>query len=77
MGAHECALRAGVRGGGARGDRTVLARAITLVESGNEDHRRLAQQVLTGVLGEAGGSHRVGITGVPGSASPPSSTNSV
>lgn len=48
------------------GDTTVLARAITLVESTNDDHRRIAQQVLTGVLGCAGGSHRVGITGVPG-----------
>jgi LAO/AO transport system kinase len=48
------------------GNRMVLARAITLVESTNDDHRHLAQQVLTGVLGHSGGSHRVGITGVPG-----------
>lgn len=48
------------------GDRTVLARAITLVESSNDEHRRLAQEVLGRVLADSGGSHRVGITGVPG-----------
>ncbi len=53
---------AGVLGG----DRTILARAITLVESTNERHRVLAQEVLTVLLGHSGGAHRVGITGVPG-----------
>lgn len=48
------------------GDRTVLAQAITLVESSNEGHRRTAREVLEGVLPASGGSHRVGITGVPG-----------
>ncbi len=48
------------------GDRTVLARAITLVESSNESHRELAREVLERVLSASGGSHRVGITGVPG-----------
>ena len=48
------------------GDRTMLARAITLAESSNRDHSRLAQDVLQGVLPKTGGALRVGITGVPG-----------
>ncbi|WP_407726749.1 methylmalonyl Co-A mutase-associated GTPase MeaB [Rhodococcoides fascians] len=47
-------------------ERSGLARAITLVESTRVDHRDLAQQLLLRVLPDAGGSHRVGITGVPG-----------
>jgi LAO/AO transport system kinase len=48
------------------GDRSVLARAITLVESRHPEHRRRAQEVLRALLPDTGGSHRVGITGVPG-----------
>jgi LAO/AO transport system kinase len=48
------------------GDRVMLARAITLIESRNPDHQRLAQEVLLGVLPRTGQAHRVGITGVPG-----------
>ncbi|GAA2964239.1 methylmalonyl Co-A mutase-associated GTPase MeaB [Actinokineospora diospyrosa] len=48
------------------GDRAVLSRAITLVESRRADHRALAQQLLVRLLPHAGGAHRVGITGVPG-----------
>ncbi len=48
------------------GDRAVLAQAITLVESRLAQHRRLAQEVLGRLLARSGGSHRVGITGVPG-----------
>ncbi len=48
------------------GDRTVLARAITLIESQNPDHRRMAQQLIQELLPSTGGAHRVGITGVPG-----------
>lgn len=48
------------------GDRAVLARAITLVESTRADHRRLAQDLLVELLPSAGGAHRIGITGVPG-----------
>jgi LAO/AO transport system kinase len=48
------------------GDPAVLARAITLVESHKVEHRRLTQEVLNALLPHAGGSHRVGITGVPG-----------
>jgi len=48
------------------GDRAILSRAITLVESRRADHRALAQQLLVELLPHAGGAHRVGITGVPG-----------
>ena len=49
------------------GNRTYLGRAITLVESTNREHQELAQQMLLRLLPHAGDSHRVGITGVPGS----------
>ncbi len=48
------------------GDRTLLARAITLIESGATAHRELARAVLDGVLPHRCSSLRVGITGVPG-----------
>jgi LAO/AO transport system kinase len=48
------------------GNRAELARAITLVESTRADHRQQAQELLLRLLPEAGGAHRVGITGVPG-----------
>ncbi|WP_309112449.1 methylmalonyl Co-A mutase-associated GTPase MeaB [Saccharothrix sp.] len=48
------------------GDRSTLARAITLVESTRADHRRLAQELLVELLPHSGGAHRIGITGVPG-----------
>lgn len=49
------------------GDRLVLSRAITLVESHRPDDQTLAQAVLEGVLAFAPtDSIRVGITGVPG-----------
>jgi LAO/AO transport system kinase len=47
-------------------DRSILARAITLVESTHVDHRVLADSVLTKLLSHAGRARRVGITGVPG-----------
>ncbi|MDC1427580.1 methylmalonyl Co-A mutase-associated GTPase MeaB [Rhodospirillaceae bacterium] len=47
-------------------DRSVLARAITLVESIHAGHRDLADSVLTSLLPYAGNARRVGITGVPG-----------
>ncbi|MEQ1716851.1 MAG: methylmalonyl Co-A mutase-associated GTPase MeaB [Hyphomicrobium sp.] len=54
--------------GVAAGDRTMLARAITLVESSNAEHGRLAQGVLQALLPklQAGKAIRLGITGVPG-----------
>lgn len=48
------------------GDRTMLARAITLVESTNPEHGRLAQAVLQELLPQTGKAIRLGITGVPG-----------
>ncbi|MCQ2273680.1 MAG: methylmalonyl Co-A mutase-associated GTPase MeaB [Bacteroidales bacterium] len=48
------------------GDRTMLSRAITLVESSLIEHQRKAQQVIERCLPFAGKSVRLGITGVPG-----------
>lgn len=48
------------------GDRVLLARAITLVESGALAHQALAQEVLTALLPERKPCRRVGISGVPG-----------
>ncbi|MBS9532289.1 methylmalonyl Co-A mutase-associated GTPase MeaB [Mycobacterium sp. M1] len=56
------ALAAAVRAG----DRAVLPRAITLVESHRADHREQAQRLLLELLPHAGGARRIGITGVPG-----------
>ncbi len=47
-------------------DRTVFARAITLVESNARAHMEMAQEVLRHVLPHTGNAIRVGITGVPG-----------
>lgn len=47
-------------------DRAVLGRAITLIESSRPDHQRLAQDLLSVLLPDTGGAHRVGLTGVPG-----------
>ncbi|MBX9919446.1 MAG: methylmalonyl Co-A mutase-associated GTPase MeaB [Mycolicibacterium frederiksbergense] len=55
-------LAAAVRGG----DRSGLARAITLVESTRADHRQQAQELLLELMPEAGSAVHVGITGVPG-----------
>lgn len=47
-------------------DRTILAQAITLVESNAAKHMDIAQQVLNELLPHVGKSVRIGITGVPG-----------
>jgi LAO/AO transport system kinase len=49
-----------------RGERTVLARAVTLIESAREADRELAEQIVEDCLPHSGHSIRVGITGVPG-----------
>lgn len=49
-----------------RGDRAILGRAITLVESTLPEHQALAQVVLHALLPHTGKAVRVGITGVPG-----------
>ncbi|WP_292887897.1 methylmalonyl Co-A mutase-associated GTPase MeaB [Nisaea sp.] len=48
------------------GDRAVLARAITLIESRSPAHRAQAQEVLNALLPFSGDARRIGITGVPG-----------
>jgi LAO/AO transport system kinase len=48
------------------GDRTLLARAITLVESNAPAHFEQAQEVVQALLPRRGRAVRVGITGVPG-----------
>ena len=52
--------------GVASGDRAMLARAITLVESTKIEHQRRAQEVLQTLLPNTGSVVRLGITGVPG-----------
>ncbi|MBR1769434.1 MAG: methylmalonyl Co-A mutase-associated GTPase MeaB [Bacteroidales bacterium] len=49
-----------------QGNRTVLARAITLVESNLHRHQTMAQEVIEKCLPHSGNSIRLGITGVPG-----------
>jgi len=56
------ALAEGVLGG----DRRALARAITLIESTRGDHRAAASELLERLMPHAGGSLRLGISGVPG-----------
>lgn len=48
------------------GNRVLLARAITVIESELPSDSSLAQQVLEGILPQTGTARRVGITGVPG-----------
>ena len=48
------------------GNRGLLARAITLVESQRPEHQAQAQELLRILLPDAGGAHRIGVTGVPG-----------
>jgi LAO/AO transport system kinase len=47
-------------------DRTILARAITLVESSNPEHQNLAQSLIQQCLPLTGKSKRIGISGTPG-----------
>jgi len=49
-----------------RGDRAVLAQAITLIESSRAADREVAEQIVEDCLPHSGNSIRVGITGVPG-----------
>ncbi len=48
------------------GNRAILGRAISLVESDHPVHGRQAQELLRRLLPETGNSHRIGISGVPG-----------
>ncbi len=49
-----------------RGDRRVVAKTITLLESRRSDHVELGHQVLEHLVAESGRAVRVGITGPPG-----------
>lgn len=53
---------AGVMGG----DRTTLARAITLIESTKPEHQADAQGLLIKLMPKAGRSVRIGVSGLPG-----------
>ncbi|MBJ6371004.1 methylmalonyl Co-A mutase-associated GTPase MeaB [Sedimentitalea arenosa] len=48
------------------GERRALARAITLVESGREDHRAAAADLLEHVAGAGRQALRIGLSGTPG-----------
>jgi LAO/AO transport system kinase len=56
------ALAAGIR----NGERAVLARAITLIESKRADHQKAARALVQELLPLTGKAVRVGITGMPG-----------
>ncbi len=49
-----------------KGERRILAKAITLVESSRESDREAAEELIKGLLPYCGNSIRIGITGVPG-----------
>ena len=49
-----------------QGDRALLARAITLIESTNRKHQKIANEIIVQCLPHASQSVRIGITGVPG-----------
>jgi LAO/AO transport system kinase len=48
------------------GDRTALSRAITLIESKRNDHRRTAAALMQALLPATGQAVRIGVTGAPG-----------
>ena len=49
-----------------KGNKRLLAKAITLVESKKEEHRMIAEEILKEIILFAHQSVRIGITGVPG-----------
>ena len=48
------------------GDRRMLSKTITLIESALAVHQAAAREILTALLPKTGGAVRLGITGVPG-----------
>ncbi len=48
------------------GDRSILSRAITLIESNNPKHKKRSDQLISACLPHSGKAFRLGITGVPG-----------
>ena len=49
-----------------KGDRVLLSRAITIVESNLSSDKVLAKEIIQAILPSSGNSLRIGITGVPG-----------
>lgn len=49
-----------------KGNITILSQAVTLIESTNPDHQKIAQEVIEKCLPYSGNSVRIGISGVPG-----------
>ncbi len=49
-----------------KGDRVLLSRAITIIESNLESDKALAKEIIQVILPHSGNSIRIGITGVPG-----------
>jgi len=49
-----------------KGDRRVLSKTITMIESALDRHKDIARAILDRLLPHAGGAVRLGITGVPG-----------
>ncbi len=47
-------------------NRTILSKAITLVESNSQNHIDIAQEIITRILSKVGKSLRIGISGSPG-----------
>lgn len=50
----------------AKGNRAILARAMTIVESSHPKHHALADEILDKVMPSVGKAKRIGISGVPG-----------
>ena len=48
-----------------QGERTILSKAITLIESHAERHQKIAQEILQQLLPHSGNSIRIGIYGRP------------
>ena len=49
-----------------KGDRRVLSKTITMIESALDRHKDIARAIIDQLLPHAGGAVRLGITGVPG-----------
>ena len=49
-----------------KGNRVILSRAITVIESNLDSDKKLADEIIHAVLSHSGNSIRIGVTGVPG-----------
>lgn len=49
-----------------KGDRVLLSRAITMIESNLQSDKVIAKEIVQAILPKSGNSFRIGITGVPG-----------